>query len=65
VAFPVESAELRARVDEELSLYLEDDSQTWNLQSNGEYSRADGARGVSAQARLLNMYDERVALIEP
>ncbi len=65
VAFPVESAELRARVDEELSLYLEDDSQTWNLHSNSEYSRADGARGVSAQARLLNMYDERVALIEP
>jgi len=64
VAFPVESAELRARVGDELNLYLEDDSQTWTLHSSGDYSRADGARGVSAQARLLNMYDERVALIE-
>jgi polyphosphate kinase len=65
VAFPVESAELRARVGDELSLYLEDDCQTWNLHANGEYFRADGARGVSAQSRLLNLYDERVALIEP
>ncbi len=64
VAFPVESAELQARVGEELNLYLEDDSQAWDLHPNGEYSRADGARGVSAQARLLHMYDERVALIE-
>ena len=65
VAFPVESAELRARVSDELSLYLEDDCQTWNLHANGEYFRADGARGVSAQSRLLNLYDERVAFIEP
>jgi len=65
MAFPVESAELRARVRDELSLYLEDDCQTWNLHANGEYFRADGARGVSAQSRLLNLYDERVAFIEP
>jgi polyphosphate kinase len=64
VAFPVESAEYKARVGDELSLYLEDDCQAWNLHSNGEYSRADGAGGVSAQSRLLNLYDERVALME-
>jgi polyphosphate kinase len=64
VAFPVVSAEFQARVGDELRLYLEDDCQAWNLHSNGEYSRADGARGISAQSCLLDLYDERVALIE-
>jgi polyphosphate kinase len=64
VAFPVESAALQARVGDELNLYLADDCQAWNLHSNGEYSRAGGAGGVSAQARLVNLYDERVALME-
>jgi len=64
VAYPVESAALQARVGDELSLYLADDCQSWNLHSSGEYSRADGAGGVSAQARLVNLYDERVALME-
>jgi polyphosphate kinase len=64
VAFPVGSAEHKTRVGDELSLYMADDCQAWNLHSNGEYSRADGAGGVSAQARLLSLYDERVALME-
>jgi len=64
VAFPVESVEFQARVSDELRLYLEDDCQTWTLHSNGAYSRADGAHGISAQSRLLELYDERVALIE-
>src|SRR5208337_4763034 len=64
VAYPVESPELQARVAEDLNLYLADDAQAWVLASSGEYSRAAGAGGVSAQARLLSLYDERVALTE-
>jgi polyphosphate kinase len=65
VAFPVEAPELKARVVEDLNLYLVDDAQAWVLSSNGEYARAGGAGNHSAQARLLSLYDERVALIDP
>jgi polyphosphate kinase len=64
VAFPVESAEFKARVIEDLHLYLSDDCQAWVLASDGGYSRAGSAGSVSAQARLLSLYDERVALTE-
>ena len=65
VAFPVEAPEFKARVGDDLNLYLADDCQAWVLASNGEYSRAEGPGNISAQARLLSLYDERVALIEP
>jgi polyphosphate kinase len=65
VAFPVEQAELKARVGDELNLYLADDCQAWVMSSNGGYARAAGAGTNSAQARLLSMYDERIAFIEP
>jgi polyphosphate kinase len=64
VAFPLDSPEYRARVADELDLYLADDAQAWELASNGQYSRAVGDGSVSAQARLLSRYDERVALME-
>jgi polyphosphate kinase len=64
VAFPVESQELQSRVAEDLSLYLADDCEAWELSSSGEYSRADGTRSLSAQARLLSLHDERIALME-
>ena len=64
VAYPVESPELLARVAEDLELYLADDCQAWTLDSNGDYSRPVGGGKVSAQARLLNLYDERIALTE-
>ena len=64
VAFPLDSPEFRARVAEELNLYLADDAQAWELASNGQYSRAVGDGNLSAQARLLSRYDERVALME-
>jgi polyphosphate kinase len=67
VAYPVETAELQERVADDLALYLADDTQAWTLQSNGEYVRAGGEKGgsaVSAQASLLALYDERVALTE-
>jgi polyphosphate kinase len=59
-AFPVESAEFRSRVIEDLNLYLADDCQAWELASNGEYSRAGGAGNVSAQARLLSLHHEPI-----
>ncbi len=64
VAFPLESAEFRARVADELNLYLADDAQAWELGSNGQYSRAVGEGNFSAQAKLLSRYDERVSLTE-
>jgi len=64
VAFPVESPEFKARVADDLDLYLIDDCQAWELAPSGEYSRARGPGSVSAQARLLSLYDERVALTE-
>jgi polyphosphate kinase len=51
VAFPIESAELQARVIEDLKLYLEDDVQAWVLDADGQYARAAGEGKVSAQAR--------------
>jgi polyphosphate kinase len=65
VAFPVESPEFQARVIDDLNLYLADDSQAWDLAADGGYSRVERSGNVSAQARLLSLYDERVALIEP
>lgn len=64
VAFPVEAPELRARVAEDLKLYLADDVQAWVLSSDGSYTRAAGEGETSAQMRLLSLYDDRVALLE-
>jgi polyphosphate kinase len=64
VAFPVESQELQSRVADDLKLYLADDCQAWELNSNGEYARAVREGSVSAQARLLSLHDERIALTE-
>src|SRR5450631_3697150 len=64
VAFPVTSPDLQARVTEDLHLYLADDCQAWDLKSDGRYHRAGKAGHTSAQARLLHLYDERVALTE-
>jgi polyphosphate kinase len=63
-AFPVEAPELRLRVAEDLKLYLEDDMQAWVLNSDGSYSRAAGDGEVSAQMRLLGLYDDRLALLD-
>ncbi len=64
VAYPVEAPEFQARVADDLSLYLADDCQTWQLDADGRYSRAGGAGETSAQNLLLGLYDERVALTE-
>ena len=64
VAFPVSLPELQARIAEDLELYLADDCQAWTLSSDGQYSRSGTAGHISAQARLLCFYDERLALTE-
>ncbi len=64
VAYPVETPEFQARVADDLSLYLADDCQAWQLDADGRYSRAGGAGETSAQNLLLHLYDERVALTE-
>ena len=64
VAFPVDAPELKARVVEDLKLYLEDDMQAWVLNQDGHYSRVAADGQISAQARLLTLHDERVALTE-
>src|ERR1700677_1148978 len=64
VAFPVEAPELQARIAEDLKLYLADDTQAWILNSTGQYVRAEDADHVCAQVRLLNLYDERLALTD-
>jgi polyphosphate kinase len=64
VAFPLDAPEFRTRVAEELNLYLADDAQAWELAANGQYSRAGGSGNLSAQAKLLSRYDERIALTE-
>ena len=63
VAFPVEGAEMQARVAEDLKLYLADDTQAWLMDGEGRYARAVGQH-VCAQTRLLAFYDERVSLAE-
>jgi polyphosphate kinase len=64
VAFPLDAPEFRTRVAEDLNLYLADDAQAWELAANGQYSRAVGSGNLSAQAKLLSRYDERIALME-
>jgi polyphosphate kinase len=64
VAFPIESPELQRRITDELNLYLEDDCQAWALSPDGHYLRAGEKCLHSAQARLLSLYDERVALTD-
>ncbi len=64
VAFPVESAEFKLRVFDELLLYLADDTQAWRLMPDGHYARVRSEAGVCAQTRLLGLYDDRVALVE-
>ena len=63
VAFPI-SPELLTRVTDDLHLYLADDCQAWELSSDGGYAPAGSAGQTSAQARLLSLHDDRVALTE-
>ena len=58
VAFQIERPKLRARIQEDLEAYLEDNVNAWQLNADGSYTRlAPGdALPVSAQQRLLERY---------
>jgi polyphosphate kinase len=64
IAFPIDAPDLKSRVADDLKLYLEDDTQAWVLDTDGGYSRAVGEGQMSAQMRLMKLYDERLALTE-
>ena len=55
VCFPILDAALRQRVIDELLLYLDDNQQAWELQTDGSYRRVDagGRPSTSAQQTLL------------
>lgn len=57
--FPVEQPKLRQRViDESMQLYMEDNTQAWELHSDGVYQRLEpgDAEPCSAQATLLAQF---------
>jgi len=61
VAFPIENEKMRARVLDDLNLYLSDNTQAWVLQQDGSYRHrtpAEGETAVNAQAALLEKYAE-------
>jgi len=61
VAFPIEGKMLRKRlIQETLSAYLQDDTQTWLLQSDGQYQRtsAGNRKPYSVQMALLQKLAE-------
>ncbi|HMD58358.1 MAG TPA: polyphosphate kinase 1 [Steroidobacteraceae bacterium] len=66
VAFPVQSAKLRARIRADLDIYLEDNANAWLLQADGTYVHAvtDPSTAADAQARLLEIYAAAARLPE-
>jgi polyphosphate kinase len=59
VLAPVLDPELRGRLDETLELNLLDDFSTWELGSDGVWSRVPQVRGVATQSRLQELAIER------
>jgi polyphosphate kinase len=54
ICFPIEDAELRARVvDEGIGTYLEDDSQAWILGPDGSYRRQEPAGSPARRAQEI------------
>jgi polyphosphate kinase len=62
IAFPILDGSLRKRVYRDLQLYLRDNLQSWNLNTDGSYERI-GVKGrahpFSAQQTLLETLAER------
>jgi polyphosphate kinase len=58
VCFPILDGALRARVIDELMLYLADNQQAWVLQTDGSYQRVDAGDqpAASAQQALLERF---------
>ncbi len=64
LGFPVEDPTIKARVIDELKLYLRDEAGTWHLDSDGRYHRAQSVsdQGPSVQRSLLERYSQRPAV---
>lgn len=60
IAFPIQEKSLKKRLINELELYLKDNMQTWQMQSNGHYQLLKPGRKspVCAQGSLLTMLRE-------
>ena len=59
IAFPVENKKLRNRIMDELTCYLDDNTHSWELLSDGEYilQQTQGEEeGISAQRLLLEKF---------
>jgi polyphosphate kinase len=58
--FPIEDKKIRERVINELNVYLQDNMQAWELQSDGSYLRCErgDAEPLSAQLTLLHAMSE-------
>ena len=59
IAFPIQREEHRERILRDLDLCLRDNTQAWELQSDGTYRRVvrgEQERAISAQNELLAMY---------
>jgi polyphosphate kinase len=66
VAFPVQRPSHRARILEDLTRYLEDNSQAWSLLPDGRYERvAPGDERRSAQLELLGQFAAGPAFATP
>ena len=58
VAFPVKDRKLRARVIQHLDAYLADTAQSWLLQADGGYTRAERAGEVHSRPVQLRMLED-------
>lgn len=59
IAFPVLEENYREHIMRALNLYLDDNTQAWELDSNGDYHRvAEDAEPVTAQQTLMEMMQE-------
>jgi polyphosphate kinase len=56
---PVDSAPLRDRLDEILSIDLADDALAWELEGTGRWRRVPETRGVNAQRQLQDLAIQR------
>ncbi|HEV2268144.1 MAG TPA: polyphosphate kinase 1 [Steroidobacteraceae bacterium] len=67
VAFPVQRASHRQRILDDLTRYLEDNSQSWTLHSDGRYERLSpgGDRPRNAQAELLGTFAAGMSVTVP
>ncbi|WP_028080956.1 polyphosphate kinase 1 [Solimonas soli] len=54
VAFPIADRKLRERILRDLHGYLDDTAQSWLLQADGSYQRAEKVEGKPIQQKLLD-----------